>query len=92
MKRDSSKLTRDTHTMPGFVKQALDESGLTTTYEERPAYQQNDYTGRINRAKRQETKRKRLQKMLYELEVGGVYMGMNHPASAKKKNPPSSSL
>lgn len=84
MKRDFSKLTREKHAMPDFVKKALAESGLMPAYEERPAYQQNDYTGWINRAKRQETKLKRLRQMLYELEVGGVYMGMKHPASAKK--------
>lgn len=70
--------------MPDFVKKALDESGLISAYEERPAYQQNDYIGWIERAKRPETKLKRLQQMLYELKVGGVYMNMKHPPSEKK--------
>jgi len=45
-------------------------------YQSRPAYQQNDYIGWINRAKRQETKEKRLHQMLDELEQGDVYMRM----------------
>ena len=68
--------------MPDFVKQALAEKGLMEAYRDRPAYQQNDYVGWINRAKRQETKDKRLRQMLEELARGGVYMKMKHPASA----------
>jgi uncharacterized protein YdeI (YjbR/CyaY-like superfamily) len=70
--------------MPAFVKQALDERGLMQDYRARPAYQQNDYLGWINSAKRQETRERRLAQMLDELEVGGLYMKMRHPASAKK--------
>ena len=70
--------------MPGFVKKALQERGLLAAYQQRPAYQQNDYIGWINSAKRQETKEKRLAQMLDELEAGGVYMKMAHPASRKK--------
>lgn len=32
-------------------------------------------------AKRRETKEKRLDQMLDELEIGGVYMSMKHPGS-----------
>jgi uncharacterized protein YdeI (YjbR/CyaY-like superfamily) len=56
---------------------------LDGAYKERPAYQQNDYVGWINQAKRQETKEKRLRQMLDELEMGGVYMNIEHPASRK---------
>jgi len=45
-------------------------------YYERPPYQQNDYIGWITRAKREETKQKRLNQMLDELEKGDVYMKM----------------
>ncbi len=45
-------------------------------YHSRPPYQQNDYLGWINRAKRDETKMKRLQQMLDELERGDRYMKM----------------
>lgn len=53
------------------------------TYKERSAYQQNDYVGWISQAKRPETKEKRLLRMLDELDAGGVYMNMKHPASKK---------
>jgi uncharacterized protein YdeI (YjbR/CyaY-like superfamily) len=69
--------------MPDFIQQALAEHGLTAAYLARPAYQQNDYIGWITRAKRQETQSKRLHQMLDELEAGGVYMKMQHPASKK---------
>jgi hypothetical protein len=51
--------------MADFVKRALEERGLMEAYEERPAYQQNDYIGWINRAKRQETEEKRLRQMRF---------------------------
>jgi uncharacterized protein YdeI (YjbR/CyaY-like superfamily) len=70
--------------MPALVQRALDERGLMGAYRERPAYQQNDYLGWIARAKRQETKEKRLRQMLDELEEGGVYMNMEHPPSRKR--------
>ena len=83
MSTDKSTLIRSLNPMPDFVKQALEKQGLMDAYEDRPAYQQNDYIGWINRAKREETKQKRLQQMLSELEQGGVYMKMKHLASAK---------
>jgi uncharacterized protein YdeI (YjbR/CyaY-like superfamily) len=45
-------------------------------YLARPPYQQNDYIGWITRAKLESTKQKRLNQMLDELELGGVYMKM----------------
>jgi uncharacterized protein YdeI (YjbR/CyaY-like superfamily) len=83
MSTDFSNLKRPRHPMPDFVKRALEDLGLMGAYKERPAYQQNDYIGWINQAKRQETKEKRLHQMLNELEMGGVYMNMEHPASRK---------
>jgi uncharacterized protein YdeI (YjbR/CyaY-like superfamily) len=83
MSTDFSNVKRPRHPMPDFVKRALEERGLMGAYKERPAYQQNDYIGWINQAKRQETKEKRLRQMLDELEMGGVYMKMEHPASRK---------
>ena len=70
--------------MPSFVKKALQERKLMKDFELRPAYQQNDYIGWINQSKRKETKEKRLNQMLDELEKGGTYMKMRHPPSAKK--------
>jgi len=69
--------------MPDFIQQALTGRDLTAAYLARPAYQQNDYIGWITRAKRQDTQDKRLSQMLDELETGGVYMKMQHPASKK---------
>ena len=83
MGADFSNLKRPRHPMPDFVKRALEERGLMEAYKERPAYQQNDYVGWINQAKRQETKEKRLRQMLDEFEMGSVYMNIEHPASRK---------
>jgi len=69
-------LRRPIQPMPEFVRDALNEQGLNDVYLNRPPYQQNDYLGWINRAKRQETKDKRLRQMLDELESGDRYMGM----------------
>lgn len=74
-------LKRPQHPMPDFVQTALIEHDLMDAYHARPAYQQNDYLGWITKAKREETKLKRLAQMLDELEAGGVYMKMQHPAS-----------
>ena len=59
------------------VECALLKNGLMEAYRSRPAYQQNDYLGWINRAKRPETKERRLQQILAELERGDVYMKMD---------------
>ncbi len=83
MSSDFSNLERPKHPMPDFVKKALEDRGLIKDYKDRPAYQQNDYIGWINQAKRKETKEKRLRQMLEELEAGGVYMKMEHPPSKK---------
>ncbi len=62
--------------MPDFVQDALHKRGLMEAYRSRPPYQQNDYIGWIIRAKRPETKEKRLAQMLNELEGGDKYMKM----------------
>ncbi len=85
MSRDFSNLQRARNPMPAFVAEALEKHNLMAAFKARPAYQQNDYLGWINRAKRQSTKEKRLKQMLDELEVGGVYMNMKRPASEKPK-------
>jgi hypothetical protein len=77
------RLKRPRQPMPGFVRQALVDRGLMADYEVRPAYQRNDYLGWIGRARRPDTQARRLAQMLDELERGGVYMGMAHPASRK---------
>ncbi len=45
-------------------------------YDARPPYQRNDYIGWIERAKRPETRTKRIDQMLAELAAGDVYMKM----------------
>jgi uncharacterized protein YdeI (YjbR/CyaY-like superfamily) len=69
-------LTRNRHKMPEYIHDALIERKLMEAYCERPDYQQNDYIGWIARAKREETKQKRLSQMLEELEGGKLYMNM----------------
>ena len=83
MTKEFSKLTREKYPMPGYIKQALEKNNVVSDYEARPAYQQNDYIGWIERAKRMETRNKRLQQMIDELKIGGVYMNMEHPSSRK---------
>lgn len=77
MTEQRSRLTRPLQAMPAAVESALIERGLMEAYRARPDYQQNDYLGWINRAKRAETKERRLEQMLDELERGGVYMKMD---------------
>ena len=83
MAMEASTLKRKIHAMPGYIKQALEDAGCMKDYRGRPAYQQNDYIGWINQAKKEETKMKRLKQMLDELRTGGVYMKMKHAASAR---------
>lgn len=67
---------RPRHPMPEDVKNSLESRGLMLAYLSRPAYQQNDYLGWISYAKRAETRQKRIDQMLAELEKGDVYMNM----------------
>ena len=69
-------LSRPLQEMPDYVREALRARGLMGAYEARPPYQRNDYLGWIARAKREETRHRRLEQMLEELEAGGVYMKM----------------
>ena len=69
-------LQREIQPIPDLVRDALKARGLIDKYNERPAYQRNDYLMWINTAKGQATKQKRLDQMLDELERGGVYMRM----------------
>lgn len=74
---DSSRLTREIHDIPDDVARALDERGLWDAYHARPPYQQNDWIGWICRAKLPQTRIRRLESMLSELEAGHGYMGMH---------------
>ena len=80
--KSATTLKRPLEVMPEFVADALAGSGLEAAYRARPPYQRNDYLRWIVRAARDETKKKRLDQMLSELKIGGVYMKMkwNGPA------------
>ncbi|MFE0018083.1 YdeI/OmpD-associated family protein [Mesorhizobium sp. NPDC059054] len=71
-----TKLKRAINPMPDDIRAALDRNGLGPAYAARPDYQKNDYLGWIARARREETRIKRLNQMLDELKRGGVYMNM----------------
>jgi len=77
---ENSRMTRKIHPVPGYVKDALEKNVLLDRYNARPPYQRNDYVGWITRAKREETRQKRLDQMLDELRAGDAYMGMNYNA------------
>lgn len=74
---------RPAQPMPNDVAIELEAAGVRDEYDGRPFYQRNDYLAWIGRAKRPETRRKRIDQMLEELKEGGVYMGMDHPPSRK---------
>ena len=69
-------LKRALNPMPDDIRTALAERGLMAAYGDRPDYQKNDYLGWIARAKRPDTRQKRLDQMLDELQRGGVYVNM----------------
>ncbi|MFM5905176.1 MAG: YdeI/OmpD-associated family protein [Micrococcales bacterium] len=77
-------MKRAVYAMPADVKLALELRGLRADYDHRPAYQRNDYIAWIERAVRKDIRLKRMNQMLDELEKGGVYMRMDHPASRKR--------
>lgn len=72
----AGNLRRELQPMPEFVREAMAARKLVARYEERPAYQRNDYLMWISKARREETRHRRLAQMLDELERGGVYMRM----------------
>ena len=73
-------LKRDLHPIPDYVQEALSRCNLIERYLQRPPYQRNDYIGWITRSKREETRLKRLNIMLAELESGDGYMGLPYKA------------
>ena len=62
--------------MPDDIAAVLKQRNITSAYEARPAYQRNDYLAWIARAKRTDTREKRLSVMLDELAAGHGYMNM----------------
>ncbi|NNE97810.1 MAG: YdeI/OmpD-associated family protein [Pyrinomonadaceae bacterium] len=80
MTKRKARLKRPINPMPDFVLEALEKNKLFDAYEARPPYQRNDYVGWITRAKRDETRQKRLKQMLDELKRGDTYMNMRYKA------------
>ncbi|MDH3263194.1 MAG: YdeI/OmpD-associated family protein [Paracoccaceae bacterium] len=74
-----SSLKRPLQPMPPEVAEALAKAGLRAAYDARPPYQRNDYLAWIARARRLETRARRLAQMLDELGRGDVYMNMDWP-------------
>ncbi|MBI4666547.1 MAG: YdeI/OmpD-associated family protein [Nitrospinae bacterium] len=79
----TSRLKRPLYPMPEGIRKALINAVLLEAYNSRPPYQRNDYIGWITRAKREETRHKRLSQMLDELEGGKFYMNMAYHAGQK---------
>ncbi len=77
-------MIRPRYPMPDDVAKALKAARLRRQYDARPNYQRNDYIGWIDRARTANTRTKRIAQMLDELQRGGIYMKMPHPASARK--------
>ena len=73
----ADSLKRPLNPMPSFVRVALTKHHRMDAFHSRPPYQQNDYLGWIARAKRDETKQRRLQQMIDELSQGDTYMNMD---------------
>jgi len=71
---------RPRHPMPPDVRARLTQADLMKAYDLRPPYQRNDYLGWIMRAKRPETRERRLAQMLDELRGGRQYMKMEYNA------------
>jgi len=83
MYKDISKLKRPLYQMPDYVRDELENRILMDIYYERPPYQRNDYISWITRAKREETRQKRLKQMIDELIDGGLYMKMKYSKKIK---------
>lgn len=82
---NTTRLQREIHPMPEEVLLLLSQEGLLAAYHSRPPYQQNDYISWITRAKRPETREKRLRQMLDELRAGDKYMNMAYRAKTPDK-------
>ena len=75
---DFSKLKRIIQPMPEDVLQRLLQEDIIAVYQQRPAYQQNDYLAWFLQAKKQQTRQKRIDQMVQELRNGHQYMGMKY--------------
>lgn len=69
-------MKRAQNPMPDDIAARLDTLGLRAAYDARPPYQRNDWLGWIGRAKRPDTRQRRIDSMMSELAAGTGYMGM----------------
>jgi uncharacterized protein YdeI (YjbR/CyaY-like superfamily) len=90
-KSPSDAARRPRYPMPSDVKEELAKHELMDAYNARPPYQRNDYIWWINEAKRNDTRKQRIEQMLQELRQGDQYMKMPYhprespPSKAKQK-------
>ena len=73
--------------MPDAIRDALNARKLTGAYDARPPYQRNDYISWVTRARRPETRQKRLDTMLRELASAQGYMGLPYDARSSRGAP-----
>jgi uncharacterized protein YdeI (YjbR/CyaY-like superfamily) len=80
-------LRRAQNEMPADIADLIAKRRLKRAYAERPPYQRNDYLGWIARARRPETRQRRIEQMLEELAGGELYMKMawRHETSADSR-------
>ena len=71
---------RPRENMPADVDKAISSEALRKAYAARPPYQRNDYLRWIGQAKKDETRRKRIEQMIEELRKGDIYMGSDWSA------------
>jgi hypothetical protein len=82
------RLSRPLNPLPSAMEEALAAAGLTAAYLARPPYQRNDWAGWIARAKRPETRDRRLAQMLDELRRGDGYMNMPYGPHRRPRRSP----
>jgi uncharacterized protein YdeI (YjbR/CyaY-like superfamily) len=82
--KQTDRPKRPRQPMSDFVREALVRRDLMEAYRAPPPYQQNGYLGWIARAKRPETREKRLVQMLDELAGGDRYMNMPSRGGAQR--------
>ncbi|WP_313152325.1 DUF1801 domain-containing protein [Lacrimispora sp.] len=87
--KTKEKTLRPCYPMPDDIMAELQKEDLAEAYDARPPYQKNDYIGWITRARRPETRRKRIDQMLDELRSGDAYMGMAYSPKKSTKTGPS---
>lgn len=85
MRGEGRLARRPRYPMPAFMLEALKIAALMDAYKSRPPYQQNDYIGWITRAKRSDTRQRRLAQMLEELAAGDRYMKMPYRAKTDRR-------